>query len=228
MFGTGIVAFNIATAVFSLYKTRPTGYLVTNKGTEEVFFAGELVVTIKDMCECVPRDAAILIATPEVYHSEIKDALVERGYSNLHLLNDQLEFMIMSAYFHKTGICKELQESEGDIAIPDLKLFMAKSVFDKPLQMVYHLPNYIYTVHAGAENSSIIDTDFSDNEGYSISSQNRNYCELSVTYWAWKNTQAQYKGICHYRRIFIMNESQIRTLSLDNVRSEERRVGKEC
>lgn len=41
-----------------------------------------------------------------------------------------------------------------------------------------------------------------DNTGDNISSKNPNYCELTGLYWAWKNLDCQYIGLCHYRRYF--------------------------
>lgn len=41
-----------------------------------------------------------------------------------------------------------------------------------------------------------------DNTGDNISSRNANYCELTGIYWAWKNLDAEYIGVTHYRRHF--------------------------
>jgi len=42
----------------------------------------------------------------------------------------------------------------------------------------------------------------SDNTGDNISAKNPNYCELTALYWAGKNLDCGYIGLCHYRRYF--------------------------
>lgn len=43
-----------------------------------------------------------------------------------------------------------------------------------------------------------------DDTGDNISEKNKNYCELTGLYWAWKNLDAEYKGLAHYRRHFMI------------------------
>lgn len=45
-----------------------------------------------------------------------------------------------------------------------------------------------------------------DNKGNNISKKNRDYCELTAHYYAWKNVRSDYYGFCHYRRFFCFNE----------------------
>ena len=56
-------------------------------------------------------------------------------------------------------------------------------------------------LHVGAENKTPLGY-LPDNTGDNISAKNPNYCELTALYWAWKNLDCEYIGLCHYRRYF--------------------------
>lgn len=86
----------------------------------------------------------------------------------------------------------------------------------------YWMPiNNIYLpVHAGSENKESIGYHM-DNTGTNISTKNANYCELTVLYWLWKNYQADYKGLVHYRRHFTTSEIGCIKYKKNNILDEE-------
>ena len=56
-------------------------------------------------------------------------------------------------------------------------------------------------LHVGAEGKEDIGFQ-KDNTGKNISKKNPYFCELTGLYWAWKNLDANYIGLVHYRRYF--------------------------
>lgn len=53
-----------------------------------------------------------------------------------------------------------------------------------------------------------------DNTGDNISDRNYLYCELTGTYWLWKNVQADVKGLFHYRRVLTEQTSILKPLRM--------------
>lgn len=73
--------------------------------------------------------------------------------------------------------------------------------FDKPKSDV------IYPIHVGKANSNIELNIMRDDINKNISEKNKNYCELTAVYWAWKNVECDIIGLTHYRRYFDLNKS---------------------
>ena len=65
-------------------------------------------------------------------------------------------------------------------------------------------PMYL-PVHVGAAGKDSIGYQ-KDDEGENISALNPFFCELTGLYWAWKNLDADYIGLAHYRRHFSMKK----------------------
>lgn len=66
-----------------------------------------------------------------------------------------------------------------------------------------------------------------DNIGDNISSKNKNFCELTAIYWGWKNLNAEYVGLAHYRRHFTAKKKKNPWQSVIT-RSELEPILKEC
>ncbi len=67
----------------------------------------------------------------------------------------------------------------------------------------YNMPNdkLYMPLHVGAEGKEDIGYE-KDNAKDNISKKNPYFCELTGLYWAWKNLDADYIGLVHYRRHF--------------------------
>lgn len=78
----------------------------------------------------------------------------------------------------------------------DIKIIIAAhKKYDMPSDKMY-IP-----VQVGSEGKKDIGYQ-RDNIGENISAKNPMYCELTGLYWAWKNLDADYIGLAHYRRHF--------------------------
>ena len=61
-------------------------------------------------------------------------------------------------------------------------------------------------IHVGKEGKDFELGYIGDNTGDNISSKNSTFCELTGIYWAYKNLDADYIGLCHYRRHFTLRK----------------------
>lgn len=90
---------------------------------------------------------------------------------------------------------------------PDIKIFVSHRIdldsetIDNPL----YIPVRCGAVYDERENVDMLGDDTGDN----ISEKRMSYCELTVLYWAWKNVDADYYGLSHYRRYISFSEERI-------------------
>ena len=57
-----------------------------------------------------------------------------------------------------------------------------------------------------------------DDTGDNISDLAKYFSELSVQYWAWKNVDADYYGLCHYRRYLSFSDKRYKNTVFNMVR----------
>ncbi len=83
---------------------------------------------------------------------------------------------------------------------PTIRIFVATT---KPYRMPESAP-YL-PIQVGAAGKAGIGY-ARDDAGENISLKNPHYCELTALYYAWKNDDADFIGLCHYRRYFTRKE----------------------
>ena len=72
-------------------------------------------------------------------------------------------------------------------------------------------------IHVGAKNAKITMAGMQrDDEGDNISEKNPQYCEMTAQYWAWKHSDADYIGLCHYRRYLNFSDHIFTNYTPDN------------
>ena len=92
---------------------------------------------------------------------------------------------------------------------PDIKIFVSHRIdinselIDNPL----YVPVRCGAVFDHENPMQIVGDDTGDN----ISELRMSFCEFTVQYWAWKNIEADYCGLCHYRRYLSFSEKRFKT-----------------
>lgn len=262
IYGAGIVATSVYTAIKTLYKKVPLFFLISDSDSKRGRFdvsSSEIDgIAVKQFSEwkreleLTTYSASIpityLIAVPEEHHATIIETLHSLGLSEVSEVSRSsmeevcivpitniLENDLMEAYYSELPNCatvsnllsvvraRESRQTatwENEAAESAIQIFQAKSHMDKKLHgqkglsvnQSSMLPRYIAPIQVGAALTDRRIVDLQDNQRDNISAKNRNYCELTATYYAWKHSRAAYKGICHYRRIFDISDEQMKRL----------------
>lgn len=222
IYGAGIVATSIYTAIKQLYHHIPLAFLVSDKKGNPTQMEGIPVLELSEIGD-LDSGHQIVIATPEMHHEAIAKSLYELGVhkEQLRFVDNGLENSLMESYYSEQQDFKTVGEwlknladgeQKQDIAETEFFVFQAKCHVDKPLKNKMQIPDYVKPIQVGTAFTDESIAPIKDNAGDNISGKNRNYCELTATYYAWKNSGAQYKGLCHYRRLFDISEQQLQSL----------------
>ncbi len=244
IYGAGIVAASVYTAIKALYHRTPLFFLVSdeeesirNREPKEIDGIGvkSLAAWKKELQNngfhmAVPD--YFLIAVPEVHHASVIFSLqsiesLEIEAFRMILVTNALENALMEAYYGGLPDCSTVSDILSGEHWPDgiesrvkqaqedrVQVFQAKCHKDRPLHNRKEgwgqvFPQYVYPIQAGAALTDQVVADLQDNRGDHISAKNGNYSELTATYYAWKNSRASYKGLCHYRRVFDIDDEQM-------------------
>ncbi|OVE67350.1 hypothetical protein CCS79_14615 [Clostridium diolis] len=118
------------------------------------------------------------------------------------------------------------EDNKKKLSKPDIKIFVShridldSEIIDNPL----YVPVRCGAVYDKRKNITML----GDNTGDNVSDRRGSLCELTVQYWAWKNANADYYGLCHYRRFLSFSDKshksdgwQINEISLNQTTIEK-------
>lgn len=234
IYGAGIVATSIYKAIKTIYHKKPQFFLVSDAAegkSDENPMEIDSIPVFRLSSSVFFRPNKYLLAVPEVHHPAIVQSLSLLGVKEEDIvpITNRIENQIMEEYYCflypegtvQTVISADMERKSRSHAYmeerkrfqkAEIQVFQAKCHVDKPLQSKTEIPGYIVPIQVGTVFSDKKIADIQDNVGENISEKNRNYCELTATYYAWKNSKAAYKGLCHYRRVFDITEKQMQSL----------------
>lgn len=94
----------------------------------------------------------------------------------------------------------------------DIKIFVSHRI-DLDAQEINN--PLFYPVRCGATYDKKDSSIQGDNTGKNISEKRMSFNELTVQYWAWQNVEADYYGLCHYRRYFSFSKKRHKKCSAE-------------
>lgn len=202
-------------------------YLVDDPKANDSMIQGVPVFQI-DKLDSLHTDYPVLIATKGIHHAEIKKTLENLGFQEIVPVTVEIDNYFRNAYVEKAF----LLENRAFRKIWELSLhgghtnketsaciYMAKSIYDRPLQSAYVCPAYERPIQVGAALTTerLEPGILTDNTGENISTKNRQYCELTALYWIWKHAKEDIIGLSHYRRHFILPRQWLERMEENNI-----------
>lgn len=150
----------------------------------------------------IGKDIPIIVAFGNKYQKAAVKHLKEIGFTHIRLFDSDMDNELKKAYFKKQFATEQREFSLINEA-KSVIVYMAKNIVDKPLKNYSsNLSSHVIPIQVGAALTDKKITDLTDDVGDNISNRNRHYSETTALYWMWKNAEADYLGLCHYRRLW--------------------------
>ncbi len=112
----------------------------------------------------------------------------------------------------------ELFQHTSDALDTQFDMYMVMCHKDSGTNSSFAIPKWTSALQAGTALTEREVGTYLDNLGDNISEKNVSFAEMTAMYWIWKNApKADYKGLCHYRRHFDINDAEIGLLQYNNI-----------
>ena len=218
-------AGDVAREVFFCLSREPycisiDAFILTETSTDETQkIEGIPVISISE--RSIDKDALIIVAVLEKYRDEICHKLDDMGLQDRILMTFESDIYSelreesfrnyckqkgYSYFFSKDEISSDKTCSANQ---DDFSVYITRSSKDKILKTTYATKSWEKEIFAGVALDDAGNYLIADDKGDNISIKNRQYCELTVMYWIWKNTDSEYIGLSHYRRRFDFEDDDI-------------------
>lgn len=145
---------------------------------------------------------------PTLFYKTITEVLEEAGKISLQEKYHEILGTYRNLHVISDGVW-DTAEPASDI----MKIYMGFSRRDSAKAAVDVYDSWICPLQLGERDPERNIFCLYDDVGESISDKNSIFAEMTGAYWIWKNiSSTAYKGLCHYRRHFIITENEIKAL----------------
>lgn len=218
IYGAGVVAYGVYAYLYEVENVNIDAFVVTSN-KEERKIADVDVLEFQNVKS--GEDVFWIIATPEVYHNEIKVTLEKQGFFTYVCVDYELEYSMMGKYLQTKCNIVLMENVKPSHTFSceenDCQILMAVSHNDKALAKSYTVSDYVNRIQVGAALTNQRIAELTDCAGINISEQNALYGELTATYYAWKNMRCSIIGLFHYRRILEIEDWMLYEINKRNI-----------
>ncbi len=205
------------------------GFLYNNDEANPSDIEGIEVFYLEDNTFIPDLSANVFIATRGEYHDSIINSLRTRGFTSVTSVTPQLDTELRNQYIRNLLEASgrefnkiyetEYPISKDNMTSSDTIVYIAKTVFDAPLQKSVNIKHYegIIQVGCALTENRLAEALFYDDRGDGISSLNSQFCELTALYWIWKNAEQDIVGLEHWRRRFILPDNWVSVMKHQNI-----------
>lgn len=211
IYGAGMMASCLYKCLSELpYNKKIESFIVKKLEGNPQYIDDIPVVELKNSYQFV--DKLLLVALHEKYLSEALPDIKKAGFTDVVTVSfdNDLWTEIRREWMKKNKLTDGIKISMlDDYDNKTLHLYVVHSAVDKKTVETFEDNAFEKSIQVGAALTDKVLFNIRDDIGDNISIKNRQYCELTALYWIWKNDSADYLGLSHYRRRFVLSDSDI-------------------